>query len=99
MEPGTLRSAARDLEEPATVLAGSASILDGVHVRAHLLGEAPAASGLSRSVNQLVGAAADSLRTGSSAVRLAADLLQSASQDYSATDHGLGAGFTRLTPR
>ncbi|WP_104107798.1 hypothetical protein [Nocardioides sp. 616] len=98
VEPGTLLQAAGELSGPTSDLKAAGADLDAVTVPGHLLGEVPQAAVLAATVRTLVGAAADSLRTGAAAVGAAADLLGSAAQDYARTDEGIGAAFVRGTP-
>ena len=98
VEPGSLRSAATDLLEPADTLRTSASTIDGVRVQAAMFGEVPAAGRLSSSLNQLLETAADSLRTGSRAVGQLSGALKRTGDDYEGTDLGIGRALDWLTP-
>jgi hypothetical protein len=98
VEPGTLGQATAELTGPAGDLKAAGADLDGVSVPAHLLGDVPQAAALASCVATLVEAAADSLRTGSGAVRAAAELLRAAALDYERVDQGIATGFGRALP-
>ena len=99
VEPGTLRSAAHDLLEPADALKRAASHAGAVAVQAHQLGDVPAAGRLSSAVNGLLTTASTSLRTGSGAIQQLSQALLASANDYEATDQGVGHSMDRLAPR
>ncbi|WP_426245422.1 WXG100 family type VII secretion target [Nocardioides sp. LHG3406-4] len=99
VEPSTLTKAANDLDSPASTLASAASILDSVHVQAHMFGEVPKAAAVSKAVNQLVEFSSESVLTGAKAVGLAGDNLATTANDYLSTDGYIGSSFRSGAPR
>ncbi|MCF6377856.1 hypothetical protein L2K70_09585 [Nocardioides KLBMP 9356] len=98
IEPGSLTGAAADLGAPADALAREASTLGSLRVPSHALGRVPAAAGLAREIDELVETAGDSLRTGSSAVAAAAELLVATANDHTRVDDHVGSAFRGATP-
>lgn len=93
IEPGSLKRAAAELGAPADVLASESASVRGVRVPSLALGRAPAAAGLSHEINQLVEAAADSLRSGARAIDAAAELLRSTATDHVRVDDHISGAF------
>ncbi|GAA1906339.1 hypothetical protein GCM10009737_03880 [Nocardioides lentus] len=96
MEPATLDRAASDLAPSASVLSDAASELDGASVPSSALGPVPEAGDLTAAVEDLLTGCADSLRTGSRAVRRTAEELRAARGDLQDTD---GDVARRMGPR
>jgi hypothetical protein len=96
--PGTLREAAHALDRPSSQLATASSTVAGVRVPAAAFGRVPGAGTLADALRALLGAASDSLRSGSKAVGLASDNLMDSSRDYARTDGVVGGAFGGLQP-
>ncbi|MBC2931784.1 WXG100 family type VII secretion target [Nocardioides sp. zg-1228] len=98
VQPGTLREASHALDKPSGQLSAASSTVRGVRVEAADLGEVPGAAVFAAAVTTLLGAASDSLRSGSKAVALASDNLMDSARDYQRTDGVVGGAFRGLTP-
>jgi hypothetical protein len=93
LRPGTLREASHALDRPSGQLSTASSTVRGVKVHAAGLGEVPGAGTFASAVTTLLGAASDSLRSGSQAVALASDNLMDSARDYARTDEVIGGAF------
>jgi hypothetical protein len=93
LRPGTLREASHALDRPSGQLSTASSTVRGVKVHAADLGEVPGAGTFASAVTTLLGAASDSLRSGSQAVALASDNLMDSARDYARTDEVIGGAF------
>ncbi len=98
VQPGTLREASHALDRPGDQLSAASSTVAGVRVPASAFGEVPGAGTLADALHTLLGAAADSLRSGSKAVALASDNLMDSARDYQRTDGVVGSAFGGLQP-
>jgi len=98
VQPGTLRQASHALDRPSSQLSSASSTVAGVEVPARAFGQVPGAGTLSGALEKLLGAASDSLRSGSKAVGLASDNLMDSSRDYERTDSVVGSAFGSVQP-
>lgn len=96
VEPATLRSASRDLEDPAAVLAAQHKVLKGVNVVFTEFGDFPAASSLAVSVNIVLNTAELSLQTSGKATDQLAEALWNSAGDYDSSDQLIRQAFRRL---
>ncbi len=96
-EPQPLESAAADFAAAGDELDAQGGAVQGLRVPAGSLGRVPQAAALSRAVDDLLAACADSLRTGSAATDAVATLLRSSATDYQRTDEGVRPGSGRLS--
>lgn len=98
VRPGTLRDASHALDRPSSQLSSASATVRGVKVQAADLGEVPGAATFASAVTTLLGAASDSLRSGSDAIALASDNLMDSALDYERTDSVIGRDFGGLRP-
>ena len=98
VQPGTLREASHALDRPSSQLSSASSTVAGVQVPAAAFGDVPGAATLADALRTLLGAASDSLRSGSKAIGLASDNLMDSARDYQRTDSVVGAAFGGLQP-
>ena len=98
VQPGTLREAAHALDRPSSQLSSASSTVAGVQVPSSAFGDVPGAGKLAGALRTLLGAASDSLRSGSKAVALVSDNLMDSARDYQRTDSVVGSAFGGLQP-
>jgi len=98
VQPGTLREAAHALDRPSSQLSSASSTVAGVQVPSSAFGDVPGAGKLAGALRTLLGAASDSLRSGSKAIALASDNLLDSARDYQRTDSVVGSAFGGLQP-
>lgn len=95
MVPSSLNRAAGELEPVAARLGALRSQVRAVHVTAGDLGDVPAAASTASAVDKMLTDIARSLRIGSSAVRLVAELLDVTAADHVRVDDHIRGEFGR----
>lgn len=93
-DPDSLTGAASTLDEATSTLQSTARSLSGLQMVPHLLGEVPAAATFAKAATQYIGAAGDTVRSGSEAVGGIADSLVSSADAYRRMEATVSSGFS-----
>lgn len=93
-DPDSLTGAASALDEATSTLQSTARSLSGLQMVPHLLGEVPAAATFAKAATQYIGAAGDTVRSGSEAVGGIADSLVSSADAYRRMEATVSSGFS-----
>lgn len=93
-DPDSLTGAASALDEATSTLQSTARSLSGLQMVPHLLGEVPAAATFAKAATQYIGAAGDTVRSGSEAVGGIAHSLVSSADAYRRMEATVSSGFS-----
>lgn len=96
VEPATLRSASRDLEDPAYTLNQLKGIVAGISVSASDFGDVPAATDVANAITAKLSTTKRSLRYGHKAVTLLSEALWNSGDDYDQSDLRIQQAFDKL---